>query len=115
MSIDLTKMPKLGFGMMRLPEQDGVIDINHVCKMVDRYMENGFNYFDTAYVYHGGKSEVALREAVVKRYPREDFMTADKLPAWEIKQESDIERIFAEQKERMGVEYFDACGILGTS
>ena len=107
MSIDLNKMPKLGFGLMRLPENDGVIDHEHVCKMVDKYMEAGMNYFDTAYVYHGGKSEVAAREALVKRYPREDFMVATKLPAWEIKKEEDIERIFSEQLERLGVDYFD--------
>lgn len=107
MSIDLSKMPKLGFGLMRLPEKDGQIDIEHVKRMVDKYMEMDMNYFDTAYVYHGGKSEVAAREALVKRYPRESFMIATKLPAWEIKQESDIERIFEEQLERAGVEYFD--------
>ena len=107
MSIDLNKMPKLGFGLMRLPEKDGVIDHEHVCRMVDKYMEAGMNYFDTAYVYHGGKSEVAAREALVKRYPREDFMVATKLPAWEIKKEEDIERIFSEQLERLGVDYFD--------
>ncbi|MBP5451660.1 MAG: aldo/keto reductase, partial [Treponema sp.] len=75
--------------------------------MVDRYMQAGMNYFDTAYVYHGGKSEVAAREALVKIYPRESYMLATKLPAWEIKQESDIERIFNEQCERAGVDYFD--------
>ena len=107
MSIDLTKMPKLGFGMMRLPEKDGAIDIEHVCRMVDKYMQAGMNYFDTAYVYHGGKSEVAAREALVKRYPRDSFMIATKLPAWELKQESDIERFFNEQLERAGVDYFD--------
>ena len=107
MSIDLNKMPKLGFGLMRLPEKDGVIDHEHVCKMVDKYMAAGMNYFDTAYVYHGGKSEVAAREALVKRYPREDFMVTTKLPAWEIKKEEDIERIFSEQLERLGVDYFD--------
>ncbi|MBQ8305719.1 MAG: aldo/keto reductase [Blautia sp.] len=107
MSIDLGKMPKLGFGLMRLPETDGKIDHEHVCRMVDAYMRAGLNYFDTAYVYHGGLSEVEAREAVVKRYPRECFMLATKLPAWEIKKEEDIERIFNEQLERAGVEYFD--------
>lgn len=107
MSIDLSKMPKLGFGLMRLPEKDGKIDIDHVCKMVDAYMNAGMNYFDTAYVYHGGKSEVAAREALVKRYPRDSFMLATKLPAWEIRKESDIDRIFNEQLERAGVDYFD--------
>ncbi|MCR5543051.1 MAG: aldo/keto reductase [Eubacterium sp.] len=107
MSIDLSKMPKLGFGLMRLPEKDGEIDLEHVKRMVDKYMEMDMNYFDTAYVYHGGKSEVAAREALVKRYPRDSFMLATKLPAWEIKQESDVERIFEEQLERAGVDYFD--------
>ena len=107
MNIDLSKMPKLGFGLMRLPEKDGEIDIEHVKKMVDKYMQMDMNYFDTAYVYHGGKSEVAAREALVKRYPRDSFMIATKLPAWEIKQASDVDRIFNEQCERAGVDYFD--------
>lgn len=107
MAIDLKTMPKLGFGLMRLPEKDGVIDMEQVCSMVDNYMKMDNRYFDTAYVYHGGKSEVAAKEAIVKRYPRDSFMLATKLPAWEIKQESDIERIFNEQLERAGVDYFD--------
>ncbi len=107
MGIDFNKMSKLGFGLMRLPEKDGAVDIERVKTMVDRYMQAGMNYFDTAYVYHGGKSEVAAREALVKRYPRESYMLATKLPAWEIKQESDIDRIFSEQCERAGVDYFD--------
>ena len=107
MSIDLNKMPKLGFGLMRLPEKDGVIDHDQVCRMVDKYMEAGLNYFDTAYVYHGGKSEVEAREAVVKRYPRESFMLTTKLPAWEIKKADDVERIFNEQLSRTGAGYFD--------
>ena len=107
MSIDLSTMPKLGFGLMRLPENDGVIDHEQVCRMVDSYMDAGMNYFDTAYVYHGGKSEVAAREALVKRYPRDSFMIATKLPAWEIKKSEDVDRIFNEQLERAGVDYFD--------
>ena len=107
MSIDLGMMPKLGFGLMRLPEKDGVIDHERVCDMVDRYMKAGMNYFDTAYVYHGGKSEVAAREALVKRYPRDSFMIATKLPAWEIHKPEDVERLFNEQLARAGVEYFD--------
>ena len=107
MSIDLGTMPKLGFGLMRLPEKDGVIEHDRVCDMVDRYMKAGMNYFDTAYVYHSGKSEVAAREALVKRYPRDSFMIATKLPAWEIRKEEDIERIFQEQLDRTGVDYFD--------
>ncbi len=107
MAIDLATMPKLGFGLMRLPEKDGVIDHEQVCRMVDKYMDAGLNYFDTAYVYHGGRSEVAAREALVKRYDRDKFMLATKLPAWELKKAEDIERVFNEQLERAGVDYFD--------
>ena len=107
MSVDLKKMPKLGFGLMRLPEKDGKVDITRVSDMVDAYMKAGMNYFDTAYVYHGGNSEKAIKEALVKRYPRESFMLATKLPAWCMKNEADRDRIFNEQCERCGVDYFD--------
>ncbi len=107
MSIDLSVMPKLGFGLMRLPETDGVIDHEHVCRMVDKYMAAGMNYFDTAYIYHGGKSEPAAREALVKRYPRDSFMIATKLPAWELKSKDDIEKVFNDQLQKTGVDYFD--------
>ncbi len=107
MSIDLSRMPKIGFGLMRLPETDGVIDIDKVCKMADAYMEAGFNYFDTAYVYHGGNSEKAVKEAIVKRYPRDSFTIATKLPAWSIHSFEDRDKIFNEQLERCGVDYFD--------
>lgn len=107
MTIDLSKMPKLGFGLMRLPEKDGKIDYDTVCGMADKYMAAGLNYFDTAYVYHGGTSEVAARECVVKRYPRDSFYLATKLPAWELKTEDDRDRIFGIQCERAGVDYFD--------
>lgn len=107
MSIDLTRMPKLGFGLMRLPEQDGRIDLNHVCRMVDAYMQAGMNYFDTAYIYHGGNSEKAVKEALAKRYPRDSFMVATKLPAWCMSSKEDRDRIFNEQLERCGLDYFD--------
>ena len=107
MSIDVAKMPKLGFGLMRLPENDGKIDIDAVSRMADKYIAAGLNYFDTAYVYHGGRSEVAARECIVKRYPRGSFSLATKLPAWCIKSAEDRDRIFDEQCERAGVDYFD--------
>ncbi|MCR5590592.1 MAG: aldo/keto reductase [Lachnospiraceae bacterium] len=107
MSIDLNIMPKLGFGLMRLPETDGKIDMDQVCRMVDLYMQSGMNYFDTAYIYHGGMSEVAAREALAKRYPRDSFMLATKLPAWEMKSAADNERIFYDQLEKTGAGYFD--------
>ncbi len=107
MAVNLNEMPKLGFGLMRLPQKDGKIDIDEFCRMADMYMEAGLNYFDTAYTYHGGKSESAAKEAVVKRYPRESFKLTTKLPGWELKSEADRDRIFNEQLERAGVDYFD--------
>ena len=107
MSIDLTRMPKLGFGLMRLPEKDGEIDLERVCRMADAYIQAGMNYFDTAYVYHGGNSEKAVKEVLSKRYPRDRFMLATKLPGWSLKVPEDRDRIFNEQLERCGVEYFD--------
>ena len=102
------KMPKLGFGAMRLPTlASGKIDIPHVNKMVDAYIEAGLNYFDTAYMYHGGESELAIKECVVKRYPRESFIVVDKLPAWEMQKAGDAEKLFNEQLTRCGVDYFD--------
>ena len=107
MSIETTNFPKLGFGLMRLPQKDGVIDREQVCSMVDAYMEKGFNYFDTAYVYHSGNSERAVKQALVERYPRESFYLATKLPAWVMQGPEDRDRIFQEQLERCGVNYFD--------
>ena len=105
--INLKEMPKLGFGLMRLPQKGDEIDLDQVCSMADAYMNAGLNYFDTAYVYHDGHSEEAVKEALVKRYPRESFYLATKLPAWCIKEEADKERIFNEQLERTGAGYFD--------
>jgi len=99
--------PRLGFGLMRLPEIDGVIDIETVRSMVDSFMEKGFTYFDTAYVYHGGKSESVVKDALVGRYPREAYTVATKLPAWAISSMEDRDRILSEQLERAGVDYFD--------
>lgn len=107
MKLDVNKMPKLGFGLMRLPEIDGKIDIPRVTGMIDSYMKAGFNYFDTAYVYHGGNSEKAVKEILVKNYDRESYTVATKLPAWSIKCSEDRDRIFNEQLERTGLEYFD--------
>jgi predicted aldo/keto reductase-like oxidoreductase len=75
--------------------------------MADEYMAGGMNYFDTAYMYHDGRSELMLNEAVTKRYPRESFLAADKLPMWEVGEPGDLEKIFNEQLRRTGLEYFD--------
>jgi len=64
------KMPKLGFGLMRLPEKDGAIDVEQMKTMVDLFMSAGMKYFDTAFVYGAGASERAANEALVKRYPQ---------------------------------------------
>ena len=103
MSIDISKMPKLGFGMMRLPQNENKeIDLPQVCRMVDTYMKAGFNYFDTAYMYCDGRSESVVKEAVVKRYPRESFWLTTKLPQWMMNGIEDRDRIFNDQLERTG-------------
>jgi len=106
-TITQMNLKPLGFGAMRLPENNGVIDIEQVKSMVDDFIKAGFTYFDTAYGYHSGNSQIALREAVSKRYPREAFQMANKMPPWNVKCPDDFARIFAEQQEKCGVEYFD--------
>ena len=98
---------KLGFGLMRLPMNGEEIDMEQTKKMVDSFMEKGFTYFDTAYVYIGGQSEKALGEAVVARYPRDSFQCATKLPIWDLKDRADMERIFQESLDRAGLTYYD--------
>ncbi|MDR1930365.1 MAG: aldo/keto reductase [Treponema sp.] len=104
-------MKKLGFGFMRLPLTDsgdqGSVDFEEVKRMVDYYLERGFNYFDTAYRYHSGKSETAVKEALAGRYPRASFILADKMPVFLVKDRADYKRIFEEQLEKCGVDYFD--------
>jgi predicted aldo/keto reductase-like oxidoreductase len=105
------RIPKLGFGLMRLPKVGGAkenpIDVERLKGMVDRFLAAGYRYFDTAYVYNDGASEEAAREALVKRYPRTDFLLADKLPSWKAAVPGDLEKLFATSLERTGVEYFD--------
>lgn len=102
---------KLGFGMMRMPLLDGEdqksIDFDQVNQMVDTFMERGFTYFDTAYMYHDFMSERVLKRAVVERHPRESFTVATKLPISHLKKAEDMERIFNEQLEKTGAGYFD--------
>ena len=77
-------MKKLGFGMMRLPLLDpkvqGQVDLDQVCRMVDLFLERGFTYFDTAYMYHDYQSERVVRKALVERHPRDSFTLATKMP-----------------------------------
>lgn len=101
---------KLGFGCMRLPVLNGKageIDIGRFSGMIDTFLSRGFTYFDTAYRYHDGASEPALRKALVERYPRDKFTVTTKMPMFIVHKREDLERIFAEQLERLGVEYFD--------
>ena len=104
-------MPKkLGFGCMRLPVANGnseEIDDVVFSRMIDRYMEQGFVYFDTAYPYHNQKSEEAVRRCLVERYDRERFLLADKMPVWLVQNTEDYSEIFERQLARCGVTYFD--------
>ncbi|MBR5120967.1 MAG: aldo/keto reductase, partial [Oscillospiraceae bacterium] len=100
-------MKKLGFGLMRLPVINGDqknIDIEKFKAMVDEFLSRGFTYFDTAYVYHGGQSEVAFKEAVVKRYPRDAYTVTTKLPLFEKPDRAKMEAIFNTSLERMGLD-----------
>lgn len=97
---------KLGFGLMRLSKKDGEIDLEEMKKMVDLFMEAGFTYFDTAFVYSG--SEEAMRKALIERYPRESFTVATKMAAWSgCKTREDAINQFETSLERSGAGYFD--------
>ncbi|SDI15676.1 aldo/keto reductase [Desulfosporosinus hippei] len=102
---------KLGFGCMRLPlldkDDQTSFDKETLNKLVDTFIERGFTYFDTAYVYHGYLSEKVMREALVKRHHRDSFALATKLPMRDVKTVADQETVFNEQLENCGVEYFD--------
>lgn len=100
---------KLGFGLMRLPSLDpndpGKIDIEQVKKMVDTFIERGFTYFDTAWMYCAFKSENAVKEALVSRHPRDSFTLTTKLHSSFVNSFEDRDRIFNEQMEKTGVTY----------
>lgn len=96
-----------GFGCMRFPMKDGEVDTDVVCEMVDAFISAGFNYFDTAHGYLSGKSEVALRQCLTSRYPREAFVLTNKLSNPHFEKESDIRPLFESQLEICGVDYFD--------
>ena len=103
----IKEIRKLGFGLMRPPMKDGEIDLPQVEEMVDRFLDAGFTYFDTAYGYVDGKSEVALGQALVKRHPRDRFQIATKMPAWMVSTEEEAKAMFEESKARLGVDYID--------
>ena len=101
------KLSKLGLGCMRLPvKEDKSIDEDEVFKMVDYAIENGINYFDTAYPYHEGKSEIVIGKALA-RYPRDSFYLADKYPGHQIASEYHPDEIFEKQLKKVGVDHFD--------
>ena len=101
----------LGFGCMRLPMLENgdtkIVDKDEMCRMIDAFMDAGFNYFDTAHGYLGGKSEMAIRDCLSSRYDREAFVLADKISYWYIEKEEDIIPLFEKQLEACGVDYFD--------
>ena len=96
----------IGFGAMRLPQKDGEPDIEKTQKMIDYAMEHGINYYDTAWFYHGGKSELAVGE-VMKKYSRDSYYLADKMPLRVLKGKSEVIPIFEEQLQKCQTDYFD--------
>lgn len=96
-----------GFGCMRLPMQGGEVDYAEFNKMIDAFIENGFNYFDTAHGYLDGKSEIALRDCLVSRYPREKYILTNKLTDVYFNNESQVRPFFESQLKICGVDYFD--------
>ena len=96
-----------GFGAMRLPMKDGEVDLEQTKKMVDLFLESGFNYFDTAHGYLSEKSEPALKECLTSRYPRDKYILTDKLTANYFNREEDIRPFFESQLAACGVDYFD--------
>jgi len=96
-----------GFGCMRLPMANGEVDLEETSRMVDAFLEAGFNYFDTAHGYLGGRSETALRECLTSRYPRDRYILTNKLSSHFIQTADDIRPLFRQQLEACGVEYFD--------
>lgn len=108
-----TEVSRLGLGTMRLPcktplkrEANPLIDYKKAGELVDLAYQNGVNYFDTAYMYHTGKSEKFIGQAL-KKYPRDSYFLADKLPIWLVPKKSDMEKLFNKQLERTGHDYFD--------
>ena len=108
-----TEVSRLGLGTMRLPcktplkrEANPLIDYTKGQQLVDMAYQNGVNYFDTAYMYHQGKSEKFIGTAL-KKYPRDTYFLADKLPIWLCKSPKDMQKIFDKQLERTGIDCFD--------
>ena len=101
----------LGFGCMRMPtlkpDDPTSFDYEKIEQLFDAFLKRGFTYFDTAYTYHGYHAEEAVRKALTERYPRDSFRLATKMPLRDFRDADDMERIFSQQLEHCGVEYFD--------
>lgn len=103
-----TKVKKnFGFGCMRLPMKDGQPDYEATNQMIDTFLQAGFNYFDTAHGYMGGKSELVLRQCLTSRYPRESYVLTNKLTGNFFNSQEEIRPLFEQQLQCCGVEYFD--------
>ncbi len=103
------KLSALGLGCMRLPVingDDSAVDKKAVCEMIDYAMAHGVNYYDTAWGYHGGNSEIAVGEALAK-YPRQSYRLASKFPGYDLSNMDKVGEIFEAQLKKCGVEYFD--------
>ena len=96
-----------GFGCMRFPLKDGEVDLEETSRMVDAFLDAGFNYFDTAHGYLEGKSELALRDCLTSRYPRDRYILTNKLTDLYFKSEAEIRPFLESQLAACGVEYFD--------
>ena len=108
--MDFIPEKKLGFGLMRLPQKSADasdIDLEQVKQMVDRFLENGFTYFDTAWMYNGFASESAVKEVLTSRHPRESFTLATKLHAGFVRSFEDRDKVFRSQLKKTGAGYFD--------
>lgn len=109
--MDFKPAKKLGFGLMRMPlldpSDEASVDVEQVCKMVDIFLQRGFTYFDTAWMYHDFKSENVVKTALVDRYPRDKFTLATKLHGEYIEKKEDRDKIFNEQIKKTGVDFFD--------
>lgn len=106
--LDMENIKKnFGFGCMRLPLKDGEIDLAETSRMVDYFLEQGFNYFDTAHGYLQGRSETALKTCLTSRHPRDSYILTNKLTGTFFKTEADIRPFFQSQLEACGVDYFD--------
>lgn len=96
-----------GFGCMRLPMNDEKVDLTEFSEMVDTFIENGFNYFDTAHGYLDGKSEIAIKNCLTSRYPRDAYILTDKLSTHHFTKQEEIRPLFESQLSACGVDYFD--------